>query len=374
MMNRYEQDIIRLAEESNLRVLPDGVPQGMLNLSSNDYLGLNDDEALWGEFAEKYSFATSKMSSCSSRLLTGNHWEYRSLEACLDNLFEHGKRSLVYPSGYHANIGILPALMGKRDLIVADKLSHASLIDGMRLGSATVERFIHNDMRHLRAILDKHRADFEECIIVTESIFSMDGDIAPLHEIVEIKRQYGCMLYVDEAHAFGVRGDKGEGVCGEMGILDDVDVLVATLGKAIASSGAFCMTSDVIRQYLINHSRSMIFTTGLPPINVAWSEFIVSRLPHMDGLRSNLKAVSMALARMLNVESCESQIVPFVTGSNESAVSLSQKLRDGGVYVLPIRYPTVPKGKARLRFSVKASMTVGDMNGVVDVIRNNYTL
>lgn len=370
-MDRYEQDIKRLAEEMNLRVLPDEVPHDMLNLSSNDYLGLNDDEDLWGQFADRYKFSTSKMSSCSSRLLTGNHVEYRQLENALANLFGHGMKALVYPSGYHVNIGILPALMGKKDLIVADKLSHASLIDGMRLGTATVERFNHNDIRHLQSILDKHRGDFDECIIVTESIFSMDGDIAPLREIVELKRQYRCMLYVDEAHAFGVRGDKGEGVCGELGILDDVDVLVATLGKAIASSGAFCMTSDIIRQYLVNHSRSMIFTTGLPPVNVAWSEFIVDRLPLMDALRSNLMEVSQSLAKMLCVASCQSQIVPFVTGSNESAISLAKALRDGGFYVLPIRYPTVPKGKARLRFSVKANMKTDDLRGIVEIVSKN---
>lgn len=372
-MNRYEKDIRELAEASNLRVLPDDVPSAMLNLSTNDYLGLNEDESLWMQFRDEYDFATSKMSSCSSRLLTGNHSAYRSFEKSLDTFYGHGKHSLVYPSGYHVNIGILPTLMGKNDLVVADKLSHASLIDGMMLGKAKVERFSHNDMTHLRRVLEKNRGSYEECIIVTESIFSMDGDIAPLREIVELKREFNAMLYVDEAHAFGVRGERGEGVCAELGILDDVDVLVATLGKAIASSGAFCMVSDIVRQYLINHSRSMIFTTGLAPINVAWSEFIVNRLPSMKKLRDNLAATAQAFAKELGV-STDSQIVPFVTGTNESAVGMAKALRDGGYYVLPIRYPTVPQGKARLRFSLKANMKKEQLDGVLSIIKKNEAL
>lgn len=379
-MNRYEQDILKLRESSNYRTLPDDVPSSMLNLSSNDYLGLNDDESLWLEFRDIYDFSTQKMSSCSSRLLTGNHSDYRTFEHTLSNLYANDKHALVFPSGYHANIGILPALMGKRDLIVADKLSHASLIDGLRLGSATVERFNHNDMRHLRLILEKHRTNFEECIIVTESIFSMDGDIAPLHELVEIKKEFNTMLYVDEAHAFGVRGSKGEGVCGELGILPDVDVIVATLGKAIASSGAFCMVSDIIRQYLINHCRSMIFTTGLAPINVAWSNFITQKLPDMQPLRDNLLLTAKTFAKSLEsisrspLSSVDSQIVPFVTGSNESAVLMAKALRDGGFYVLPIRYPTVPMGKARLRFSLKANINFSQLQGIADIIKANEAL
>jgi len=372
-MNRYEKEILALEQASNLRVLPDDVPASMVNLSSNDYLGLNDDESLWSQFREVYEFSTAKMSSCSSRLLTGNHSAYRNFEKSLDELFGHNKHSLVYPSGYHANIGILPALMGKNDLIVADKLSHASLIDGMMLGKAKVERFSHNDMTHLRKILEKNRGDFEECIIVTESIFSMDGDVAPLREMVDLKKEFNAMLYVDEAHAFGVRGENGEGVCGEMGILDDIDVLVATLGKAIASSGAFCMVSDVVRQYLINRSRSVIFTTGLAPVNVAWSEFIVRKLPEMQCLRENLSSTAKAFSDMLGVAS-DSQIVPYVTGSNESAVAMAKILRDGGFYVLPIRYPTVPQGKARLRFSLKANMNIGQLKDVVSILKNNEAL
>lgn len=380
-MNKYEQDIIKLKESSNLRILPHEVDASMVNLSTNDYLGLNDDNSLWPEFISTYTPSTQKLSSCSSRLLTGNHHEYEELEQSLNNLFGHNKHALVYPSGYHTNIGILPTIMGKRDLIVADKLSHASIIDGLRLGSATVERFNHNDMRHLRLILEKHRNNFDECIIVTESIFSMDGDIAPLIELVEIKKEFNTMLYVDEAHAFGVRGPKGEGICAELGIIEDVDIIVATLGKAIASSGAFCMVSDIIRQYLINHSRSMIFTTGLPPINVAWSDFIIRRLPEMSTMRSHLLDTAKAFSRSLSTiianakfTEAQSQIVPFITGSNESAVAMAQALRDNGFYVLPIRYPTVAKGKARLRFSIKANMDITTLSNISNIIKKNETL
>lgn len=366
-MDRFTQDIDKLREASNLRILPDSMSSQMLNLSSNDYLGLNDDATLWNEFIETHKISTHSMSSCSSRLLTGNHSEYQHLEHSLGVLFGCDKKALVFPSGYHVNVGILPAISTKGTLIIADKLVHASIIDGLRLSAATVERYNHNDMNHLRRILEKYRADFSDCIIVTESIFSMDGDIADLQSIVDLKKEFDTMLYVDEAHAFGVRGNRGEGVLGEMGLLNEADIIVATFGKACASMGAFCMTSEILRSYLVNFCRSMIFTTGLPPINVAWSRFIVDKLPQMESLRRHLSEISEKFSQTLDIQT-DSHIVPYIVGSNEATVALAAELRQRGFYVLPIRYPTVPKGKARLRLSLKASMQIEELENVASAI------
>lgn len=359
----YKQDLETLAAENNLRVLPPEVPAGMVNLSSNDYLGISQRNDLWQEFASDYNLQSSSMSSCSSRLLTGNHSEYVKLESTITQLYKR-EAALVYPSGYHTNIGILPALAGKKDVIFADKLVHASIIDGLRLSEATMIRFNHNDCDHLIKLIEKHRNDFENAFIVTESIFSMDGDIANLEQLVEIKKRFNAMLYVDEAHALGVRGKQGLGVAEELGIVDDIDLLIATFGKAIASMGAFVSCSNILKQYLVNHSRSMIFTTGLPPINVAWSNFVMQKLPYLTDERTNLQRVSQCLASKLG-QTAQSHIIPFVTGSNESAVNAAANLRKQGFYVLPIRYPTVPQGKARLRFSLTAGTKIEDIQNIL---------
>ena len=355
----YTEDLQSLADADNLRTLPGPVPEGVVNLSSNDYLGLSPRGDLWQAFADSQPLDASMMSACSSRLLTGDHRHYAALEQTLCRLFGR-EAALVYPSGYHTNIGILPALTDSRDVIFAAKLVHASIIDGLRLSQATMIRFAHNDCDHLERLLQRHRHLYANAFIVTESIFSMDGDIADLRRLADLKRRFDAYLYVDEAHAFGVRGERGLGIAEEQGATADIDLLVATFGKAVASMGAFVSCSDLLRRYLVNHSRSMIFTTGLPPVCVAWTRFVVERLPELTAERRRLRAVSEALARKAGTQ-CTSHIVPLLTGTNASAVEAAARLRAQGFYVLPIRYPTVPQGKARLRFSLTAAIAEADI-------------
>lgn len=243
-----QQELQLLEEHSNLRRLPRMVHDGrdvivdgkrMLNLSSNDYLGLASDRALREEFLRTLTPDTFLPTSSSSRLLTGNFTVYEELEAELARLF--GKEAaLVFNSGYHANTGILPAVSDAQTLILADKLVHASLIDGIRLSAAKCIRYRHNDLAQLERLLKEHHSAFRQIIIVTESIFSMDGDQADLPALAELKRRYGnVLLYVDEAHAFGVRGRQGLGCAEESGCTGDIDFLVGTFGKAAASAGAY---------------------------------------------------------------------------------------------------------------------------------------
>ena len=214
-------------------------------------------------------------------MLTGNFTVYEELETELAHLFGT-EAALVFNSGYHANTGILPAVSDAQTLILADKLVHASLIDGIRLSAAKCIRYRHNDLAQLERLLKEHHSAFRQIIIVTESIFSMDGDQADLPALAELKRRYGnVLLYVDEAHAFGVRGRQGLGCAEESGCTGDIDFLVGTFGKAAASAGAYIVCRKVIREYLVNRMRTLIFTTGLPPVNIAWTLFVVRRLADM---------------------------------------------------------------------------------------------
>lgn len=374
MMNkeRYTRKLDIIKESGNYRILREIEHNGflihadgkeMLNLSSNDYLGLSSNPRLLDEFRAETDVMALAYSAASSRLLSGNHQYYKMLEDDLADIYDK-KAALVFNSGYHANIGILPALAGKHDLIVADKLVHASIIDGLRLSDAQMLRYRHLDYDHLRNLLLHHREEYENVFIVTESIFSMDGDVADLQQLCEIKKEFDAFLYVDEAHAIGVRGTNGLGCCEEQACTEEIDFIVGTFGKAFASMGAFVVCEQMFREYLINTQRSLIFTTALPPVNVAWTRFILNRMPDFYELRLKLAKVSERLKSVLNEKGFEtrgnSHIVPMVCGSNENSIEMANLLQENGFFALPVRYPTVPKNEARIRFSLNASIPMED--------------
>ena len=374
MMNkeRYTRKLDIIKESGNYRILREIEHNGflihadgkeMLNLSSNDYLGLSSNPRLLDEFRAETDVMALAYSAASSRLLSGNHQYYKMLEDDLADIYDK-EAALVFNSGYHANIGILPALAGKHDLIVADKLVHASIIDGLRLSDAQMLRYRHLDYDHLRNLLLHHREEYENVFIVTESIFSMDGDVADLQQLCEIKKEFDAFLYVDEAHAIGVRGTNGLGCCEEQACTEEIDFIVGTFGKAFASIGAFVVCEQMFRKYLINTQRSLIFTTALPPVNVAWTRFILNRMPDFYDLRLKLAKVSERLKSVLNEKGFEtrgnSHIVPMVCGSNENSIEMANLLQENGFFALPVRYPTVPKNEARIRFSLNASIPMED--------------
>ena len=377
---RYINKLNKIKESGNYRVLRDVQHNGflihyngreMLNLSSNDYLGLASNPVLYEDFRKETDVKLLSYSAVSSRLLSGNHEYYNLLENDLSDLY--GKEAaLVLNSGYHVNIGILPALAGKRDLIVADKLVHASIIDGLRLSEAEMLRYHHLDYEHLREILFNHREEYENVFIVTESIFSRDGDVADLQELCDLKREYDTFLYVDEAHAVGVRGTNGLGCCEEQGCMDDIDFIVGTFGKAFASYGAFVVCDEMFRDFLVNTQRSLIFTTALPPVNVAWTRFILNRMPDFYSYRMKLTGLAERLRVTLANRGFEtrgdSHIVPFLCGSNENSVYMSELFQDNGFFVLPVRYPTVPKNEARIRFSLNAAIPEEDYDCLMEFI------
>lgn len=365
--NRFAQTLEKLKVEGNYRSFPTTTDKSLLELSSNDYLGLNKDEDLYNSFLQEFNAKKYKLSACSSRLLSGNSPEYDNLETSISKAYK-SEACLLYNSGYHANVGILSALTTKKDLIIADKLVHASLIDGIKLSDASFIRYKHLDYRHLESLLEKNRSNYEQVFIVSESIFSMDGDIADLHKLVELKKKYNCFLYIDEAHAFGVRGKNGLGCVEECGLIKEFDFIVATFGKALASVGAFVVCSKLFKDFLVNHSRTLIFTTALPPINLAWTTFLFERLPEFNDRRENLAKLSKDFASLLQLMS-NSHIIPLIIGSNKEAITASQKLRRNGYNVLPIRYPTVPEGTARLRFSLSTDMNLEQLLPIKDILK-----
>ena len=379
-MKDYTLILKQLNEAGNLRSLPDIVHTGnrierdgqvMLNLSSNDYLGLASRTDLREAFFEEWKEKDYPLSSSSSRLLTGNFTVYTELEQLMAERFNR-EAALLFNSGYHATTGILPALADKQTLILADKLVHASIIDGILLSGAPFQRYRHNDYNQLETLLKKNAGQYEQLFIVTESIFSMDGDVADLRRLVELKKSYpNVCLYVDEAHAIGVRGKNGLGIAEEQDCIREIDLLVGTFGKALASMGAYVVCSRTIREYLVNCMRPLIFSTALPPTQIAWTRFIFERLPEFSSLREELTLTSHLLSDALEGkggEISESHIIPYIIGENNDCISKAEELQRKGFYCLPVRPPTVPKGTARIRFSLTADITTAQLTQLIKEI------
>lgn len=348
--------------------------QELLNLCSNDYLGLGGDAALAAAFHARCAGGSPDaggMAGSASRLLAGNHPAYAALEAELGELYG-GRAACVFNSGYHANVGILAAVAGKGDVVLCDRLDHASLLDGVRLSGADFRRYRHGDLDQLESLLRTECGGYRQVFIVSETVFSMDGDVADVTRLVQLKQQYGAVLVLDEAHAVGVIGDRGLGVCEAHGAIAGVDIIVGTFGKALASLGAFAISAPVVRDYLVNHMRTLIFTTALPPAVVEWTRTTLARAVAMRDERRRLAALAARLRDELRARGLATggatQIVPVLLGADEAAVRASAILRSIGYLALPIRPPTVPPGTARLRLSLCADMTWDDLAGLVTAL------
>ena len=334
-----------------------------LNLAGNDYLGLAANRDMLADFYRQQDssnlLACYGLGSTASRLMTGNTRPYVGLERKLSTLYG-SEAALVFNSGYHLNVGILPALTGKQDLILADKLCHASLIDGMRLSLAKVIRYPHLDYQAVERILAKDRDRFRQVFIVTESIFSMDGDVADLAQLVRIKDRLAAVLYVDEAHGVGIRGESGCGLAEEQGVQQAIEILTGTFGKAYGGQGAFVVGSRPLIDTLINTARSQIFSTGLPPVSVHWLSTVLDKIPHLRQERAKVAELSQRLRsqlRQIGLQTMgDSNIVPVVIGDAARTVAAAERVCEAGYWVKAVRPPTVPVGTSRLRLSLNAAM------------------
>lgn len=363
------QRIADLRSANMLRSIPaDGADaRAIVDFSTNDYLGLAADPSLHDRFMEREENRREPFTSSASRLLASRQSAYSSLEATLGE-FYNPRQALLFNSGYHANTGMVPVLTGlfRRPLILADKLVHASIIDGIILSRAEFRRFPHGDFSRLERMIERAKSGSDHpdgIIIVVESVYSMDGDRADTDRLIDIKRRFtspDCeiMLYVDEAHAVGVEGPAGLGLVASSSAPCEVDVTIGTMGKALASSGAFALMTPELRTWALNHARSFIFSTSLPPIAARWSEWMIRTAVAADTARARLRS----LAAILDPTDCR-YIYPAITGSAESAVELSRRLlSEEAIKVLPIRTPTVPPGTERLRISLSAAIEPGDVD------------
>jgi glycine C-acetyltransferase/8-amino-7-oxononanoate synthase len=337
------------------RVVLDGKP--VLLLCSNNYLGLADHPRVREAAAD--AAMRWGVGAGASRLVSGTMTIHRRLEERLA-AFEHTEAAILFGSGYMANLGVIGALAGPGEVVLSDELNHASIVDGCRLARAETRVYDHCDLDHLEELL--RDAGGRASVIVTDSVFSMDGDIAPLTGIVELAHRYDCRVVVDEAHGTGCVGPNGRGAIAEAGLEGEVDVVVGTLGKSLGAYGAYAACSASMREFLINSARSLIFSTAPPPPAVAGAlaalELLIEQPHRVEKLQHNGDALRDELAREgFEVAGSTTQIVPLIVGDAGLAMRICEAALEHGVFAQAIRPPTVPEGTSRLRLAVMASHT-----------------
>lgn len=342
----------------------------VLLLCSNNYLGLADHHVLAAaSIAAIEQYGTS---SGASRLVSGTMELHERLENAVAS-FKKREAALLFNSGHAANTGIIPALVGRGDVVFSDRLNHASIIDGIILSGARLVRYPHNDFMQLGMLMEKHAKG--RCLIVSDGVFSMDGDIAPLAELVKLKRNHGALLMIDDAHGSGVLGERGGGSVELLGVGGEVDIQMGTFGKALGSYGAYAAVSAELRELLINRARSFIFSTSLPPSVLAASLAAVElvQTPEGDELREQLCANTTFFRNSLAkagfcIPDGTTQIVPIIIGAADTTMQFSEALLAEGLFAQGIRPPTVPDGTSRLRFTLMATHTHADLAGAVESI------
>lgn len=340
-----------------------------INFSSNDYLGLAGSAELRAALEE--GVAKYGAGSGASRLVCGTHRMHIELEEALAD-FKGTDAALTFSSGFAVALGTIPALVGSGDTIILDKLCHASLVDAARLSGATIRVFPHNHLDKLERLLSTAKG---RVLVVTESIFSMDGDAAPLKEITDLKNKHGAWLLVDEAHAVGVLGPNGRGLAAELGVEGQIDLHMGTLSKAFGLSGGYLASSRQVIDLLINRARSFIYTTAPPP---ALAHATLKALELLRGgrgemLRNSLRKNVQQLLPVISCPEARGAILPWILGTEAAAMHASHTLRDAGFLVPCIRYPTVARGSARLRLTVSATHTAAQIDALGNTLRQIKT-
>jgi len=335
-----------------VRVVRDG--KTLINFCSNNYLGLTHHPKVIA--AAEAALQEYGAGSGASRLVTGNHPLHGQLEASLAQL-KNTEAACVFGSGYLANIGIIPALMGKSDLILIDRLAHACLIDGALFSGAKVLRFKHNDMAHLDELLSKHRGDYKHCLIITDGVFSMDGDVAPVDDICKLATQHNAWSMTDDAHALGKS-------------TTSIDIKMGTLSKAIGSYGGYVAGSKTLIDFITTSTRSLIFTTALPPSTIAAAHAAVELIVQGD-IDCDAPILNAAkFCELVGLPEPKTPIVPLILGDAATALNAAAKLEKTGFLVSAIRPPTVPDGSSRLRFTFSSEHSDEEIEALAHEVRN----
>lgn len=383
MLNWMEQQLAALTRDSLERTLRASSPvqdrpgcamrggRVLLNLSSNDYLGLSGHPAIAQAMSQ--ALEAEGAGSGGSRLVTGNREAYDRLELALAD-WQQSESAIIFSNGYMANCGVISALVGLGDVVFSDRLNHASISDGITLSRAEHARYRHLDMEHLRRLLAKHR-NARRKLIVTDAVFSMDGDQAPLQELVLLKQEHGAMLMVDEAHSGGLYGRHGEGLCHSLGLHRDVDVHIGTFGKAFGVYGAYASGSSAFIRWLVNKARPFIYSTALPPSIIAGISESLKLVRQEHWRRDRLARAGMRFRESLRsagfqVDIGDSPIVPLRIGQPETALRFGSALEEEGILAVAIRPPTVPDGTSRIRISLSSAHTQEELDHAAEVIRN----
>ncbi|MDA3834001.1 MAG: 8-amino-7-oxononanoate synthase [Spirochaetales bacterium] len=340
----------------------------LIDFSSNDYLALSHHPAVIAtsrRYLDQYGVGAG-----AARLMSGDCDYHHELEQAIAR-YKGKESALLFGSGYMANSGMIPALVGRHDVIFSDRLNHASIVDGCRTSGANVVRFRHNDMVHLEELLQAKRGD-RRALIIVESLYSMDGDVAPLAEIVRLKKKYNCVLLVDEAHATGLFGKTGSGLVEDCGVTDDVELVMGTFSKGLGSFGAYVAAEQMWIDYLVNRARSFIYSTALPPAVIGASLGalqVVQEDPSLaEVLRRKTRQFKDYFAEQGIVLQSDSQIVPMMIGASDPAMQMAQTLKDKGFHVTAVRPPTVPENTARLRFSVTLHHSDDDLRSLAETV------
>ncbi len=345
------REIVSFKKSSKMNIIKN--KKKYVSFSCNDYLGLSQDKLIKEEAVKairKYGVGAG-----ASRLISGSHPLYKKLEKLLAYI-KQTEDACVFGSGFLTNIGVIPSLVKHDDLVILDELCHASTHLGVKISRSNTEIYKHNNLNHLKRILKNKRETYRHCLILTEGVFSMDGDLSPQKELSEIAKYYNSWLMVDDAHGFGVIGDG----CGSSARYDkrpEIHIQMGTLSKAVGSYGGFVCGSKNLVKFLINRSRSQIYTTGLPPSVVAASISALKRIINDKELTSKPLNNARLFSKILDIPEPESPIVPIVIGSEKKLISISRSLENKGFLVGAIRPPTVPDGTSRLRITFSATHT-----------------
>jgi 8-amino-7-oxononanoate synthase len=365
---RMAREIGSLREQSQFRTLQ--VPAG-INFCSNDSLGLASDPRLREAVTEAIGRADT-VGSTGSRLLSGNCHEWEEAESAFAE-FAGTEAALYFGSGYAANVGLLSCLLKPGDMVFSDSLNHASLIDGMRLSGATKVLYPHRDLKFLEETLREHKGVPGSKLIVTESVFSMEGDVAAIDSIVRLAKEFGAEVVVDEAHATGICGPQGRGIVAEFMCQREILAAVHTCGKALASAGAFVCGGNILKSFLVNRARTFIFSTAMPPYLAGQIQAAFAIARESDLRRAHLREIAdllreMLAARGFNCGASTTHIVPVMLGNSELALQVADDLQCCGFAVKAIRPPTVPVGTARIRLSLTSLITREEIRGLVAAI------
>ena len=370
-----QNDLSGLEKNHQLRTLYPH--RGRLDFSSNDYLSLNSSGKMNQLLQDTLRDWNGPVGSTGSRLIRGHYEVFEKAESEFANYTAQGS-ALLFHSGYAANTGAIPALMGARDLVFCDRLCHATILDGIRLSGAARHYFKHNDLADLRSQLEKHTAkksSRSRIWITSESVFSMDGDLADLIGLVKLAEEFQALLYIDEAHSLGILGERGAGLVADAKLQDKVAVTVYPCGKAPGLMGAFVCGPAPLKSFLLNTTRSFIFTTSQPPLLAELLRRTIQFMesPKMDEARRKLADMADYLRTELNYKDLDtgasrSPIIPVILGEASKALDIAEKCRAAGLDVRAIRPPSVPKGQSRLRLTLQAAHSRADIQELLDVL------